>query len=172
MELPCQYIELTAKEKEVIAYYIIDGTKRNFFPNDMGVVMISIGKNSAGKKRWYLQTQIDDRYKDSPPNKWTVIWNHVILISDEKVISPSKDTIEIRDRILCLEEVVRGHVYKRIQENGKLTVMVDSTGKVIREKDGRPKMIKMRKNIVGGNSYNELIIEFNEDGTIEKKIPV
>jgi len=173
VEFPCQYIELTAKEKEVIAYYIIDGTKRNFFLNDMGVVMLKVENDKQGRKTWYLSIEIEDRYKELPPQKWTTWGTYMVLVNDKSDSLVLQDSAALEKRIKCLEEVIGSRLYGRSSNKiDRATVWPDfPLGNILLDQNGKPNIRRVGKQLLLGNSNNGLIIIFNNDGTIERQHP-
>jgi len=171
-ELPCEFIELPKSERRLLMEYIVESTTKSFFPNDKGLVMMTITQDSTGQKIWHLMIQIDDSYKDAPSDQYTMLRDYMILITDERIKKPLPDSLGSLNRIKCLEEIIGSRVYRRNDEKGGLSVGVDPAGNVIRDENGKFKMIRMRRRIWAGNLHNNLIIEFKKDGTIEKKIPV
>lgn len=152
--------------------YIVESTSKGIFEDNKGIVMLTIYRDGAGQKIWDLTVQIDDRYKDAPPDQFTMLADYMILITDNSIKKPLPDSLEALSRIKCIEEIIGSRVYTRNDEKGGLSVEIDHFGKAIRDKNGKFKMTKMRKSIRAGNQHNGLIIEFKNDGTIQKKIPV
>ena len=171
-ELPCEFIELPKSERRILMEYLYDCERREFFPYEKGLVMLTIESNKIGQKRWNLIVQIDDRYKNAPPRQYTMLNDYMILIDDIRINKPAPDSAQLSSRIKCLEEIIGSRVYRSNDDKDDISVAYDIYGNVIRDNNGNHKTVRRKRNIRGGNFHNELIIDFKKDGSIQKIIPV
>ena len=66
----------------ILMSYEAESMKLNFFPNQKGVAMMEITRNKDGEEVWDLYIEIDDRYRDLPINKYSMMGHMLILITD------------------------------------------------------------------------------------------
>lgn len=160
----CQEVELftTAQKRSLIREYINDCHQKHHFFEDKGVVQLVAYQNPQGLLCWYLSALVDNRYLAAPPQQYAWFDNDVALVyqgdKQGRVIAASKPSAELR---ACLTEVVGGRVYE-YRKIPAYAYYTDSNG-------ARKKTLI--KHDATGNVHNELIIVFNGDGTITKKIP-
>ncbi|WP_291033118.1 hypothetical protein [Dyadobacter sp. 50-39] len=149
----------------ILMSYEAESMKLNFFPNQKGVAMMEITRNKDGEEVWDLYIEIDDRYRDLPINKYSMMGHMLILITDRSATTFSTDSLVRQERNKCLEKIVGSRLYQRNDRSDDVSVAYTPAGKVIWEKPGIPKMKRRGMWIMLGNAKNQTIITFKRDGT-------
>lgn len=161
----CREIELfsTTQKRNLIQEYINDCYQRHYFFEDKGVVQIIDYQDTKGRTCWLVSAYVDNRFLTAPPEQYSWLGNDLVLVyqGDKQgkalaVKNPSTDLSK------CLSELAGGRVYAYSQQP-QYAYYIDEKG--VRKK------IAVRHD-VSGNVHNELIIIFNLDGTISKRMPV
>lgn len=171
---PCpEFMEISRGDRvRIVMSYEAESMQLNFFPNQKGVAMMEITRNNDGEEVWSLYIEIDDRYKDLPINKYSMMGHMLILITEKSAPSFSTDSLVRQERNRCLEKIVGSRLYQRNDRSDDVSVAYTPAGKVIWEKPGIPKMKPRGMRIMGGNEKNQTIITFKRDGTYTLQKPV
>ncbi|NML64593.1 hypothetical protein HHL22_05180 [Hymenobacter sp. RP-2-7] len=162
----CEQIKLatTTQQRAVLRDYISLCHQRHFFSKDKGVVQLVAYQNAEGRPRWLLSALTDDRYRDAPPARYARLGRDVILVyqgdANGNALPLAGDPAE---RAACLSKVLGDRLYHYTKEPPRYIIDKDAPG--------GPRKMEARQ-VTGGSSHNDLIIEFNKDGTFTKLVPV
>jgi hypothetical protein len=168
----CKYVEAFSPiELVVLRNYVGISQQKNFIRNGKGIVHLTISKGENGLPQWYLSTHMDDIYLDSPPAKWTMIHDEMVLIWDESTGANTLDSAALNERVLCLEDLLGNRVYQRSNRKRKGFAYSDKGVRIL-DQEGQPKMREVGNPLFTGNYFNDVVIVFEKNGTYKTKIPV
>ena len=161
----CQQVSIATDQvkRDLLRQFITDCYQTHYFFEDKGLVELITYQDNKGRTAWYLSAIIDDRYRDNPPQTYSLLGNDIILVYQgdslgNKLRAP---TAAVAPLMHCLELVIGPAVYQRpaIKERFVEETVGQKTTKY-----------RVRTNS-GGNVHHERRVIFNADGTYKIYMP-
>jgi hypothetical protein len=139
--------------------YIADCHHQHTFYGNKGIIIVSDASTDKQTKYW-LHTEIDDRYKDSPPNRFGYIVSNSVymILFYDKVKQPTVPPTELQQ----LSDEMGDRVYLRPSKQQRWTYCVDPKSK-------EPYWGYCTEQVLSsGGNWNSVSYILNSDGTFKK----
>ncbi|MFD2935358.1 hypothetical protein [Spirosoma flavum] len=146
----------TSIKKKILADFIDNAVRKEFFVGDKGVVVVNRFLR-YGRPSWLIKSTIDDHYKDNPPLEWASLDRDIVLFYDTQSsmhdVTEHKPTPEL---LRCLDEAIGDRLYIRPPQ---LQRLLDSGFKT---PSGKPIIVNVHRLPISSS----IVIVFEADGSV------